>query len=92
MTVSLDQAKAQLRVRHTDQNGYITDLIARAQTWIDRFVGEELDPQPADLDHASLILIEWWFYPDNKVELDETYNVPRAVVALALPFRTPTLI
>jgi uncharacterized phiE125 gp8 family phage protein len=37
MTVTLAQAKAQCRVRHDDENDYITGLIAAAKAWVERY-------------------------------------------------------
>jgi uncharacterized phiE125 gp8 family phage protein len=46
---------------------------------------------PVDLDAAMLLLIQHWFEPDEKTPMDETHDVPIAVVATAGPFRTPTV-
>ena len=90
MTVSLDQAKAQLRVRHNDDDQFITDLVERAEAAIERYVGADVTTA-ADLDAAKVLLVEFWFYPDSKVDVDTDTGFPRAVVSLARPFRTPTL-
>jgi len=37
MTVTLAQAKAQCRVRHDEENDYITSLIAAAKAWVERY-------------------------------------------------------
>jgi len=42
MTVTLTQAKAQLRVTHTDEDTYITDLIARARAWVERYIASPI--------------------------------------------------
>ena len=89
--ITLEQAKDQLRVLHSDQDDFISDLIARALATIMRLTGDGFDEYAEDLDAAQLLLVEWWFYPDSDVELDEVYNLPRAVVALAVPYRTPTV-
>lgn len=169
MAITLTQCKAQLRVRHSEHDTYITDLIARAKSAIERYTAlvtaeDELtqtfnefgdylelsrgplvalteiaytdtsgDPQavadarvqglriyppttgwpgiqtystitvtydagyggynpvPVDLEHAMLLLIENWYYPDNEAEIDEVTGFPVAVVSLAGPFRLPTV-
>jgi uncharacterized phiE125 gp8 family phage protein len=42
MTVTLTQAKAQLRVTHSDEDTYITDLIARAKAWVERYTAKNI--------------------------------------------------
>lgn len=42
MTVTLTQAKAHLRVTHSDEDTYITDLIARAKAWVERYTAKNI--------------------------------------------------
>lgn len=91
MSLSLDEAKAQLRVLHSEQDAYITLLIGAAQSSIQRYTGEGFDAEADDLKAAQLLLIEHLFYPDADIDLDPATDLPRAVVALAGPYRTPTL-
>lgn len=42
MTVTLTQAKAQLRVTHSGEDTYITDLIARAKAWVERYTAKNI--------------------------------------------------
>lgn len=92
MSISLVMAKAKLRVIQDDQDLLIQQLIDQAEAWTARFIKDDLpDPEEPDLDGAMLLLIEYWFYPDEEYELDEIYQVPRSVAALAGPFRMPTI-
>jgi uncharacterized phage protein (predicted DNA packaging) len=89
--LTLSLIKQYLRVRHNDQDDLITDMIGRAQGWVSRYVGEEPDPRPTEMDTAAILLVQFYFYPDDKYDLDEWTDVPRAVVAQLRAYRTPTL-
>lgn len=91
MTVTLQQAKDHLRVRHDDQDDLITDHMARALAAIVRLTGAGYEADEPDLDAAQLLIIEWLFRPEDEVRIDPIYGLPEAAVALAVPFRTPTL-
>jgi uncharacterized phiE125 gp8 family phage protein len=42
MTVTLTQVKAQLGVRHSDEDTYLGDLITRAKAWVERYSGQNI--------------------------------------------------
>lgn len=167
MTVTVTQLKAHLDIRDSDRDTYLTDMIARAKAWVERFTAKNIAvaavvdtfnefgdylllsrgpfstltsiayvdensanqtlagtfvrdgriyapttgwpaigdystitvtyqagyaTTPADLDSAMLLLIQHWFEPDDRTPLDAIHDVPLAVVALAEPFRTPTVL
>lgn len=88
-SVSMELAKAHLRVRHTDEDALIGQYIATAKGWVDRYTGFVLgedETYPQELIAAQLILIG--FYYQHR---DTNAEVPAAVEALAGPFRTPTV-
>ena len=91
MSVTLAEAKAQLRVRHDEQNDYISLLINAARSAIERYTGENFDEGLDDLKAAQLLYIEYLFYPPEKFEMDEATGWPLSVSALARPYRLPTL-
>lgn len=89
--ITLEQVKAQLALTADDDDGLLTDLIARADAWALRFADEDADPAAPDMDQAKLLLIQHWFEPDDKTPMDDFFGVPLAVIASIGPFRTPTL-
>jgi hypothetical protein len=92
MTVTLDQAKQQLHVLHEDDDAQLTSLIIWSTAEIVRFTGADYDAEAPELNLAQIILIRWRYYPDEEVELDDIYHLPRAFVAVVSgSFRTPTL-
>lgn len=93
MSVELALAKAHLRITSDDLDVLIQSHIASADAHIVRFVNDDeldIDEQP-ELIAAQLLLIEWLFDPEGKVEIDDIHGIPGAVVALAGPFRLPTV-
>lgn len=89
--ITLELAKEHLRVRHDDQDTLITSHIMSADQTLRRFLGDNADAYADELVAAELLLVEWLFRPEDKVELDPVHQMPRAVVALAGPYRTPTV-
>lgn len=93
MSVDLALAKAHLRITSDDQDLLIQSHIASADAQIVRFINDDeldIDATP-ELVSAQLLLIEWLFDPEGKVEIDDIHGMPGAVVALAGPFRLPTV-
>jgi len=91
MSVTLEQAKAHLRILNDHENDRIAGLVLQSQAMLMRLTGAGYDEEAEDLNAAQLLVIEWLFRPDERLVLDDIYKLPRAVVALAVPFRTPTL-
>lgn len=89
MTVTLQLAKDHLRIRQDDQDELIGSHMDSAHSAVVKFIGEEPDAYEDDVTAAELLLIEWFFRPADKVDLDENYGLPRTVVALLMPMRLP---
>lgn len=89
MTVTLQLAKDHLRIRQDDQNDLIYSHMDSARAAVVKFIGAEPDAYEDDVTAAELLLIEWFFRPADKVDLDENYALPRAVVSLLMPMRLP---
>lgn len=91
-SVTLGQVKQHLHIYHDDDDGQLADLISQAEKALARYVGEVTDGDHAgDLVAAQIVWIRWRYYTDEAVELDEIHNLPRPFVALAGPYRTPTI-
>ncbi len=80
--VTLDEAKAFLRVTHAAENGLLTTMLAAARARVERMVGESLtDASPAPLRLAIMMLcaaaydgkdapgLEAWVAPYRTVRL-----------------------
>lgn len=91
MSVDLALAKQHLRVLHDDEDVLIGTLIDASLAHLQKLLGDDYEPYLDDLAAAQLLLIEWLYRPEDKVDLDEIFNLPRAVVALATPYRLPTI-
>ena len=91
MSVDLGRAKEHLRIRHDDQNDYITTLMASALAALQRYAGDNYDENAADIDAAHLILVDHLFYPEKDYKIDPHTLWPLPVVALMKPFRNSTL-
>ncbi len=92
MSISLTEAKAQLRIRHSEQDDYITLLASAATAAIARFIDPDLETFPDDLKAAELLLLEHLFYPADSIDTDEVTGWPLCVAALAWPYRLPTVV
>lgn len=91
MSIDLVRAKEHLRVRHDDQDDYITLLISSALAALQRYAGDNFDPDAPDIDAAHLVLIDHLFYPEKPFVMDSYTGWPRPVAALMKPFRNTTL-
>lgn len=89
--LTLDLVKAHLRIRHSDQDALLQSHITSADGQLRRFLGDGYDVYADELVAARLLMVEWLYRPDDKVELDPIHQMPRAVVALAGPYRAPTV-
>ncbi|QBX37226.1 phage gp6-like head-tail connector protein [Brevundimonas sp. S30B] len=90
--VSLEQAKANLRVTEANEDQFIRDLIEAAEAYIGRLTGRAFidgEDHPSELRQAALLLIAMWFrnrLPVNTGNLSVT-ELPFGVNALLAPFR-----
>lgn len=91
MSVTLDQAKAHLRILNTLQDTEIGSLVLQSKAMLQRLLEDAYSETAEDLNAAQLLIIEWLFRPDDNIPLDDIYHLPRAVVALAVPYRALTL-
>ena len=72
MTVSLDDAKAQLNLTTADDDALVTRLISAAKDWLEAQLGYKLVNRfttgspatlniPPALDHAVLLMVAHWY-------------------------------
>lgn len=90
-SLTLDLVKAHLRIRHSDQDALLQSHIISADGHLRRFLGDGYDVYADEMVSAQLLMVEWLYRPEDKVELDSIHQIPRAVVAIVGPYRTPTV-
>ncbi len=88
-TIALEQAKAHLRVDSADDDSVITDLIDAAIEHIGSIgVDTSVDPLPAPVHQAALLLIGHWYENREAVTVGFGGRVlPMAVDRLIAPYR-----
>lgn len=85
--ITLELAKAHLRVATDDENTLISSYMIAANAWIVRYTGENYDDAAPELDQAQLLLVGSMYENREAAIVD----IPAAVEALAGPFRLPTI-
>lgn len=92
MLVTREQAKLHLRYDDDSNDAYIDGFIATADAVVKKHV-DVYDETNAAMKHAALLLIGYWDAERNcgKVEQDAVLDffLPRPVLALLTPYRTP---
>lgn len=85
--VTLNMAKAHLRIRHNDEDALIADYIRTARAWMARYAGVNDDPAAPELQLAELMLVAS-FYEDREGTAAALANgVPAGIAHLVVPFR-----
>ena len=87
--ITLDQAKAHLRVGTGDSDAYITDLLDAAIDHIGSIdVDTSVDPLPAPVRQAALLLIGHWYENREAVTVGfRGKDLPMGVDRLLAPYR-----
>lgn len=91
MAVSLEEAKAHLRISFTADDAYITGIIEAAEDHVES-VGVALATpiQPA-VRHAVLLIVSHFYNNREAVTAEAVNAMPFGVNALLQPFREQTL-
>ena len=91
MTVTLEQAKTQLRITDDEQDMEILEHLNGARAAVQGYAGANYSADAEDIRRAELMLLDYWFAPDDKVPLDPMTGFPIAVASLLRRYRTPTV-
>jgi uncharacterized phage protein (predicted DNA packaging) len=86
MTVTLEIAKAHLRILHDDEDNELVGPIQAAHSWITRYCGDGYEDSPV-LDIAELMLIAMFYEDREGTQASLTNGVPRGIAHLVVPFR-----
>lgn len=78
MALSLTDLKAQLVIEASDDDAFLTRLLAAAKAYIEGEVGYALDDAPADLEQAVLLTAAHWF--------ENRESVVTGTIATSMPF------
>lgn len=89
--ITVAQAKEHLHILHADDDAQLEDLCTWAFATAMKFCGEGWDEYAAELADAQVALIRWRYFTDVEVPIDPVSKLPEAFVALAGPYRTPTV-
>jgi len=94
MYVTLVEAKKQIVEDTTDNDAYITDLIAVAETTIENSINDKLENLedlnhkiPTPLKHAILLLVGNLFANREPVSFSQPYKVPYTIEYLTDPYK-----
>jgi uncharacterized phage protein (predicted DNA packaging) len=85
--LSLEDAKAHLRVSFDSDDDYITSLIEAAEGYVAEIgVGFDSPPQPAVV-HAVKLLVSWWYGNRDAAGEKPSQAIAFGVDALLAPYR-----
>jgi uncharacterized phage protein (predicted DNA packaging) len=88
--VTVDEARAYLRLEGEEEAAMIADLIRAARLHVEQATGMALDDAtqlPAPLRQAMLMLVAHWFMAREAAAETHLEPVPHGVAALIAPYR-----
>lgn len=86
--LSLDDAKACLRVDHDEEDLLIQGYMDAAQAWIERVTGRTFESAPADIQQAARMLIAHWYDTRAGVSEKAMAAVPMGIRSLVANHRS----
>ena len=94
MVVTLEEAKAHLRVDTADDDALITGLIEAATDMVESWLSRELyegESTPRAIKVAITMLVAHWYINTEAVGTSSLSIVPLSVEALLAPYRVVTV-
>ena len=90
MIVSLEEAKAHLRVQHDEEDGLITSLIEQAQRAAEDFCRTSFETDPPGPVKLAVLLMAGYYYENRAAEESAGFGtMRRAFISLLYPYRVP---
>ena len=90
MVVSVDEVKTHLRIQHSEEDEYITGLIAQAQGAAENYCRVEFDDNSPEPVRLAVILMASFYYENRDIPDMTTYKAMRmAFDSLLYPYRDP---
>lgn len=91
MELSLEDAKAHLRVTFDSDDGYIESLIEAAEAYVSRIGVAYAAPVPAPVTHAVKLLTSHWYGARDAAGEKPSQAIAFGVDVLLAPYREHTL-
>ena len=90
MIVTVDEVKTHLRIQHSEEDDYLSGLIAQAQAAAEDYCRAQFPEEAPEPVRLAVLLFIGFYYENRDVPDQQTYNTMRtAFQNLLYPYRDP---